>query len=317
MDVLKFVFFYRVTLYQFRASKMSAVKTVCCRSCDVVLIGCGAPKRGMGWYHAKNILDGFCPSTKLTDVVEPWLLGPGRNTAHGHSFAEYAKQTALSHEVRFHSSVSEIPMSKGPRLGIVCGRCADNYKFMQEVLERGVTHILLEKPGAESAQKLKEMAMLAENKGVVVYMGYNKNVSTYAQKAIQAESKYPNTLTTWIHSNSYMESQLPECFERNSEGIIKNMLVHELALLVTFYGVTASSIKSVTPDLSFTKVLTLEGPTTGDKYTDFSSIGFTVTTYMGKSVAVKGTRTGGNFSKAIVACEGQISCGWTCLNRLP
>lgn len=283
---------------------MAAMRTVCCGPCDVVLIGCGAPKRGMGWYHAKNILDGLCPSAKLTDIVEPWLLGPGQNTHNGRIFAEYALQTASSHGVRFHASVSNVPICKRSRLAILCGRCTDNYNFFEEVLERGVSHVLLEKPGAENAQKLTEMALLAEAKGVAVYMGYNKNVSRYAQEALKVESKHPNATTTWIHSNSYTESELPECFERNSEGMMKNMLVHELALLVTFYGVTAISIKSITPDLHFTKMLTLEGPTTGEKYTDFSSIGFTVTTDTGKSVAVKATRMGGTYSKAIVACKG-------------
>ena len=30
-------------------------------TCDVVLVGCGVPKRGMGWYHAKQMLDGDTP----------------------------------------------------------------------------------------------------------------------------------------------------------------------------------------------------------------------------------------------------------------
>ena len=29
--------------------------------CDVILVGCGVPKRGMGWYHAKQMLDGDVP----------------------------------------------------------------------------------------------------------------------------------------------------------------------------------------------------------------------------------------------------------------
>jgi len=34
----------------------------------------------MGWYHATNILDGLCPSARLTDVVEPYFLGAGKGT---------------------------------------------------------------------------------------------------------------------------------------------------------------------------------------------------------------------------------------------
>ena len=45
--------------------------------CEVVLVGCGAPNRGMGWYHAEQMLKGKCPSAKLCFVVEPWFLGGG------------------------------------------------------------------------------------------------------------------------------------------------------------------------------------------------------------------------------------------------
>ena len=37
-------------------------------------------------------------------------------------------------------------------------------------------------------------------------------------------------------------------FARNSEGMLKNMLVHEIALLASFYGVTADNIASVAAD---------------------------------------------------------------------
>lgn len=45
--------------------------------CEVVLVGCGAPKRGMGWYHAEQLLKDKCPSAKLCFIVEPWFLGAG------------------------------------------------------------------------------------------------------------------------------------------------------------------------------------------------------------------------------------------------
>jgi hypothetical protein len=45
--------------------------------CEVVLVGCGAPKRGMGWYHAVQMMKGKCPSAKLCFIVEPWFMGAG------------------------------------------------------------------------------------------------------------------------------------------------------------------------------------------------------------------------------------------------
>jgi hypothetical protein len=45
--------------------------------CEVVLVGCGAPNRGMGWYHAVQMLRGDIPSAALAYIVEPWFLGAG------------------------------------------------------------------------------------------------------------------------------------------------------------------------------------------------------------------------------------------------
>ena len=42
-----------------------------------------------------------------------------------------------------------------------------------------------------------------------------------------------------------------ECRAGNSNGIIHNMIIHELALLTTFYNVTASNIASVEADTDF------------------------------------------------------------------
>ena len=47
------------------------------KQCEVVLVGCGAPKRGMGWYHAVQMLNNKCPSAKLCYIVEPWFMGAG------------------------------------------------------------------------------------------------------------------------------------------------------------------------------------------------------------------------------------------------
>ena len=47
------------------------------QQCEVVLVGCGAPGRGMGWYHAEQLLKNKCPSAILKYIVEPWFLGAG------------------------------------------------------------------------------------------------------------------------------------------------------------------------------------------------------------------------------------------------
>merc|ERR1711879_486139 len=75
--------------------------------------------------------------------------------------------------------------------------------------------------------------------------------------------------------------------------------VHELALLVTYYGVAADQIKEVIPDKEFSKLMTI-----GD-FTDFSKVGFTITTKAGKTVTVKANRCGGSCSWAIVSVDGK------------
>ena len=44
---------------------------------EVVLVGCGCPLRGMGWYHAVQLLGEECPHAKLCYIVEPWFMGGG------------------------------------------------------------------------------------------------------------------------------------------------------------------------------------------------------------------------------------------------
>jgi predicted small secreted protein len=54
-----------------------AVLMFSCLLCSTLLTGCGMPLRGMGWYHAVQMLGGECPSAKLCHIIEPWFLGPG------------------------------------------------------------------------------------------------------------------------------------------------------------------------------------------------------------------------------------------------
>lgn len=150
------------------------------------------------------------------------------------------------------------------------------------------------------------MKAYAKAQGVPVYMGYNKNVTPYVLKALEFEQKTPGASTTFVHNNAYKEEELGECFERNAEGMLKNMAIHELALLATYYGVTVENIESVTPDAEYSRCLTLTGPS-GKEFTDFAKVGFTVKTKDGKTVTVRADRCGsteGGNSIASVAVDG-------------
>lgn len=74
------------------------------------------------------------------------------------------------------------------------------------------------------------------------------------------------------------------------------MAIHELALLVSFFGVTVDTVEdfNLNTNALFTEQLTIAG------YTDFSKIGFSVTTKSGSAVSVMADRCGGNVSFASV-----------------
>ena len=100
---------------------------------DVVLVGCGCPKRGMGWYHLTQLIE--MPNVCMKAVVEPWYLGAGGSAPGAAEFMEM-KAEYEAKGVSFYSSIEDMPMATGPthverRQGAVCeiayaekpGRC--------------------------------------------------------------------------------------------------------------------------------------------------------------------------------------------------
>ena len=83
-------------------------------------------------------------------------------------------------------------------------------------------------------------------------MGYNKNVCKYVSN-VRAFASLNSGTVTFVSNNAYSNTaaSLGECFERNSEGMLKNMAIHELALLVSFYDVTVENIQEVVADKEF------------------------------------------------------------------
>ena len=122
----------------------------------------------------------------------------------------------------------------------------------------------------------------------------------------QKKSLPRNRIVLLIHNSFYKFRNTPEslgeCFERNAEGMLKNMAIHELALLVSFYDVTVENIESVTADKEFSSMQTLAGPS-GEERTDFDKIKFTIKTKTGKEVSVAADRCGGTDSYAAVTAD--------------
>merc|ERR1712071_121240 len=203
--------------------------------------------------------------------------------------------------IKFVTSLADLPPPAQPRLALISGRTADNPRLLTESIENGCKCIYLEKPGAPTVTELQQMKNEAEAAGVAVLMGYNKNVCKYVRKVREFSETLPGSHVTFVSNNAYENTpeSLGECFERNAEGMLKNMAIHELALLVSFYDVTVDNIESVTADKEFSSMQTLKGPS-GKEWTDFDKIKFTIKTKTGKEVSVQADRCGGDTSYATV-----------------
>jgi predicted dehydrogenase len=269
---------------------------------EVILVGCGAPNRGMGWYHAIQMLEKKCPSASLDYIVEPWFLGAGSDSPAGQEFKQFKDDTESKYGVTFATSLGELPPPKAPRLALISGRTADNPLLLDEAIAKGCKCIYLEKPGAPTVTELEKMAKNAADAGVEVLMGYNKNVCKYVRKTREFAASLPGSHVTFVSNNAYENTpeSLGECFERNAEGMLKNMAIHELALLASFYDVTVDNIAKVEADKEFSSMQTLKGPS-GKDFTDFDRIKFTITTKNGNMVSVAADRCGGTDSYATVS----------------
>lgn len=274
------------------------------KKASVVLVGCGRPLKSMGWYHAEQLLAERCPSAQLTYVVEPFFMSAAAENVPGYDdFFTWRKSVADKHDVQFFEKVNQVPpLAIGEsRMAIISARTADNPDLFRSCLDIGVKTIFLEKPGAPTVQELEEMKKAADKASVEVYVGFNKNVSNYLGRTREyAESTEKKCDVTFLHNNAYQPEELAECFERNAEGILKNMTIHELAILVTFYDVSVDNIASVQVDSDFSSCQTLQGPSSGDDFTDFDKIKFKITTKNGKEASVAADRCGGDDSAGIV-----------------
>jgi predicted dehydrogenase len=234
--------------------------------------------------------------------VEPWFMGGGADSPAGQDFQQFRAEAEAKYGVKFLKSMSDLPPPAAPRLSLISGRTADNPKLLTESIAKNSKCIYLEKPGAPTVTELEKMQSEAKAAGVEVLMGYNKNVCKYIRKTREFAEANPGTHVTFVSNNAYENTaeSLGECFERNAEGMLKNMAIHELALLVSFYDVSVDNIAEVIADKSFSSLQTLKGPS-GKEFTDFDKIKFTIKTKNGKEVSVQADRCGGTDSWGTVS----------------
>lgn len=270
---------------------------------DVVVVGCGLPKKSMGWYHITQLLE--MKNVNLRAIIEPFFLNPDLCKDVPPSFSEFVTKTS-DLGVQFAPNIEDLPKFQKLTLCLIAARTADNPNLFKQCIERGAKCIFLEKPGAPSVEELREMKELADSKNVKVYVGFNKHVTPYVRNALALSRQVEDSHVFFSHNNSYETKDLAEVFTRNPEGMMKNMCVHELALLNTFFGVSVETIAKfkVNTGALFSQKLTVWQPGTAmpnPKYiTDFSRCAFKITTTKGKSISVMADRCGGNVSFAVV-----------------
>lgn len=272
----------------------------------VLLVGCGQPQkpiRSMGAYHAIQIIDGRVPDAELKYVVEPWYMSDAAKACKAPGMEEFFawKEEQEKTGVSFFETVADVPVAGDGelRLAIISARTADNPALLDACVDNGCKAIYLEKPGATTVQDLEAMRDKASAANCEVYMGFNKNVSSYLTKTrdfVQNQSGDAKYDVTFVHNNNYKNTveELSECFERNSEGMLKNMAIHELAICVTYYGVAVETIASVVADKEYSSLQTLGG------FTDFDRLKFKIVTKDGVEINVAADRCGGDDSVGIV-----------------
>jgi len=275
------------------------------KTVSIVLVGCGTPLRSMGWYHGTQIMDLRLPNAELKYVVEPWYLSQAGQSAPGFEAFCQLKASWEDKGVQFFESVSQLPElpQREHLFFIISARTSDNPKLFDECLQHKPKCLLLEKPGAPTLAELEAMKEKALAAKVRVFMGFNKNVSAYLKRALSFSQQAEQAVSiTLVHNNTYLntDEDHAECFERNSEGMLKNMLIHELAILATFYGVTTENIQTLTIDKDFTSCKTLIGPTSGNSFTDFDKLQFTIVTTDAQALTVRADRSGGDDSMSIL-----------------
>lgn len=256
----------------------------------------------MGWFHALQLVEGLCPSAQLTDVVEPWFLGGGQDSDAGKQFASGCVNAWKPLGVCFSAGLkagTTWANDGACRIALIAGRTSDNPKLFRAAIEAGATHILLEKPGAPTVTELEAMANFAAERSVPVYMGFIKNIAQYVATALETAQRTPGSLITFESLNAYSEEELGECFARNSEGILKNMAIHELALAATYFDMRADNIAAVRDVKGDVRTI--------GEFTDFKSVAFTLENDSGRLVRIHVDRCGGDgCSATVVGLDGSV-----------
>ena len=107
---------------------------------NVVLVGCGMPKKSMGWYHLVQLLR--MPQARVIDVVEPFFLGVCKDVPERFTSFMASLQTQ---GVKFHKSLDDMEELPPRTMVLISARTQDNPSHFATALDKGAKCIYLEK----------------------------------------------------------------------------------------------------------------------------------------------------------------------------
>ena len=262
---------------------------------DVVIVGC--TPHGYGWFHLMQFLD--MSSINVCAVVEPYFMDISKCPLPPQSFMDLV---AMLDEmgIRCVYHVDQLDVFKQQTLCVIAGKSKDSPRVFMECIGNGASHIYLEAPGASSVEELKDMQILADTRGVEVFMGYQRVCASFVRDAVKLSSKIPKSHVFFCHNETYLSKQLHLAVTQNPEGLLHSMAIQELAVLVSQFGVKAGDIVGfkVNTNRLFSEKSVFD--INGNKLVDLSRVAFKITTNKRRSVSIMADRCGGLTSFAVV-----------------
>ena len=141
---------------------------------SIVLVGCGAPRKSMGWYHAIQLL-AFEDSNggRLEYIVEPWFMSEAGKASPGGGARNFKHSNVNSNRLPRYSILlarGGCPRTTGSTREAArdhqCTHCGQPTSLFASCLESlGCHAIYLEKPGASSVLELELMQTKVSSPG--------------------------------------------------------------------------------------------------------------------------------------------------------
>ncbi|USD20080.1 iron-containing alcohol dehydrogenase [Microbulbifer variabilis] len=261
----------------------------------VIVIGVGLPGESIGWLHLSQLMS--MPNVVVDAIVEQhWLSAAVSSSKKGMAFhEEMARLKDQFGDFKLYSSLEQLPKANlsHKSLVLISVRTQSTKRIFDFVVGKGYRNIYLEKPGADSLEKLRDMERRAGEEHVNVVIGYQKHIASYVSEAerINEQWQLKSRSVGFIHHNPHPEANLESIFRQNAEGMLLNQCCHELELCVAKWNLAPHNIVDVVVNQDETAQKQF-----GD-IEDFKKLSFTLKTNLGISFSFLATR-----------CEGVENC---------